>query len=1014
MYRPTNALLVRRAVLHPSDFGPWPDPGATTEPSEPSHEWLKHVLAMPEFASALEQSTPALADRARAAIRGIVADRDTRRVVLAVMRYALRGTSRATPFGWFAGVAPARLGDRTQVRHGRRHLASVRMPAVWIDTRVAELEADPAVQPLLPLQANNLIIETSTHFVLNNRAGVGRNAKPVHVRIRTTPLVRTTLALARDPLPAALLAAKLAATAGVTATSATTVVSRLIEQQFLLTALRPPMTAPDPLGHLITELARVTGSTVAATADAERVQDQPGSPNADERRAMKLAALRQIAAISGGPHARNRAHENLTEMLHHVSDAESRPAVDVRLDCDVTVAGIVVREAANAASVLTRIAALPRDGWPAWHRRFLDRYGPHALVPVLDVIDADKGLGLPAGFHGGPPATPPSLSDRDRWLLHVAQRAALTHQREIFLDEAALDALTTEKPVPQPTTEVTLRVNAETTSDIDRGDFSIELIGMSSWAGRTIGRFLPLFPEADRHRIADAYSQRHEPLAVQISAPGPYAVTADLARAPRILPYLLPIGEYHDEQPGLVRLDDIAVTADAERLYLVWMPEGRPILPVTMNAVESSRFTLPIVRFLTEAPVALDPRCSGFDWGAAGTMPYLPAVRFGRAILSPAMWLLQSDALTRDAAAVDFDTALTAWKEAVSCPDIVYLGDGDQLIRIDLAQPGHRTLLHDHLTRKGRVRLRASATENNEWIGGYAHELVVPLTAIEPIPSPSIRTTTAIRAREHGSLPVGTDHTFVKIYCHPPAQTVILTTHLPSLIDGLSPGIGYWFQRYADLRPHLRLRLAGPIDANVLASWLNELREAGLTGDVQICTDFPETSRFGGPDAFTAAERFFITDSEAARQQLIATEQRPGPPAQALTAASLLDIARAAFVEPDTGMGWLIANTRAHRPAPVRTVYKAAIAAADPHRGLLSTLPNAPLLLAAWHNRAAALAEYTAALAAAGTSPDQLLPDLLHLHHARIAGPDIDGERACLHLARAAALSWRTRTRRPS
>jgi hypothetical protein len=48
--------------------------------------------------------------------------------------------------------------------------------------------------------------------------------------------------------------------------------------------------------------------------------------------------------------------------------------------------------------------------------------------------------------------------------------------------------------------------------------------------------------------------------------------------------------------------------------------------------------------------------------------------------------------------------------------------------------------------------------------------------------------------------------------------------------------------------------------------------------------------------------------------------------------------------------------------------------------------------------------------AISGTAPADLLPDLLHLHHVRIAGLDLDSERACLHLARAAALSWTTRS----
>ncbi|WP_182884452.1 hypothetical protein [Microbispora sp. H10885] len=43
-----------------------------------------------------------------------------------------------------------------------------------------------------------------------------------------------------------------------------------------------------------------------------------------------------------------------------------------------------------------------------------------------------------------------------------------------------------------------------------------------------------------------------------------------------------------------------------------------------------------------------------------------------------------------------------------------------------------------------------------------------------------------------------------------------------------------------------------------------------------------------------------------------------------------------------------------------------------------------------------------------------LLPELLHLHHVRMAGTSLENERVCLHLTRAAALSWTARARRGS
>ena len=75
-----------------------------------------------EFASAVEAASPDLArqvgqhprraGRARAAVR---------RAVLSMLRYLLRGTSRATPFGLLAGVAPARIGLRAAFSAGTGH-----------------------------------------------------------------------------------------------------------------------------------------------------------------------------------------------------------------------------------------------------------------------------------------------------------------------------------------------------------------------------------------------------------------------------------------------------------------------------------------------------------------------------------------------------------------------------------------------------------------------------------------------------------------------------------------------------------------------------------------------------------------------------------------------------------------------------------------------------------------------------------------------------------------------------
>lgn len=66
---------------------------------------------------AIEVASPVLARRVGGVCGGHVQQpRRVRRVVESVTRYLLRMTTRATPFGLFAGVAPVRIGPTASVR----------------------------------------------------------------------------------------------------------------------------------------------------------------------------------------------------------------------------------------------------------------------------------------------------------------------------------------------------------------------------------------------------------------------------------------------------------------------------------------------------------------------------------------------------------------------------------------------------------------------------------------------------------------------------------------------------------------------------------------------------------------------------------------------------------------------------------------------------------------------------------------------------------------------------------
>lgn len=1007
MYRHVEAVLVRGSVLRPADLpGRWPDMG---DPGS-WRPWLVQVMAIPQFVAALRVASPSVHAQAERICNSTAApEKGARRVVLAVMRYALRATSRATPFGLFAGISHARVGHTQRIRLGHEHEPIVRVDAPRLAGLMARLEADSSLQPQLRVRANNLVIERGGQFILANRVNANANRAPVDAAVTVTAPVRAALAHAQDPVQVSVLIEKLAAELDADHDRLCNLLAHMIGERLLVTDLRPPMTATDPLGWITTAL-----HTASTSAD----QDPAGETStlSTIRTLSKRAAAGGVNTETADGHRRD-----VETMLNVLGDDAAQASVDLRLDWSVAIPRAVAEEAASAAAALVRLAAPRFDGWAVWHRGFLDRHGPGALVPLLEVTDPDVGLGFPPGFRGAPPLAPRGLTERDHRLLDLAGRAALIGQREMVLDEPLIQTLRGTGMAAggiQPSAELTLRVHASSLAAMERGDFELSLVRVSRTVGTTTGRVLDLLNDDHRdHFIAcyqDVPTGTRGALAAQVSAVTPHVSTENVARAPQILPHVIPVGEYHDNGNTVIPLAELGVTATATALHLIWMPYRRVVEPRVFNAVEPVNHTLPIVRFLTELPAALSALCAPFDWGAAAELPYLPALRHGRTYLTRPRWRLSASQLPDGSATPPaWETALAAWRGGVGCPAVVYLGDGDQRLRIDLDQSAHQQLLRDHLTRHGRATLRAAEDlASRGWIGGYAHEVVIPVVADTPAaPPPRLPvTTTPVAVRDYGLLPGDGDRIFLKLYGHADRQHQVLTRHLPSLLERLDPD-RWWFLRYRDPDPHLRLRLSGSTDLATVAAWARELRRDGLISRMQLDTDFPETARFGGAEALAAAERVFAADSAAALAQLTLTA-RHGAQQPALIAASLLDLVVTFLGDPDAGMRWLIAHTRPHRTAPERRLYRQAVELANPDdRSALAGI-GGDQVLHAWTVRATALAAYRDTLTRSGwTEPGLLMPDLLHLHHTRIAAAEIEDERACLHLARAAALSWTSRAR---
>ncbi len=577
-------------------------------------------------------------------------------------------------------------------------------------------------------------------------------------------------------------------------------------------------------------------------------------------------------------------------------------------------------------------------------------------------------------------------------------------------------------------------------------------------AGRWLGRFADLFGTAgDAYYSwldgAETVADPDSVTAEVVYLPGTPRSTNVVIR-PRVASHEIVVSGRGSAEHQL-DLADLLVGHDGTRLYLRSASLGVRVRPTARHML-NHHGAPPVCQFLDAVGQGIPAEFSAFDWGAAQSLPVLPRIQVGRTVLAPARWLLSvpgwtpSGTVDAGAVASAIDVARSRW----GLPDRVYVTVADNRLLLDLAQPDDREQLRrEFRSSGGTLRLDEALPDvSDAWLPGpdghYLTELVISLVrrpgtattaprtdaSLSGSAAPRVSTrstsgvptrstdqattnptdgatgsTTATRVIAAGSRPLrrvavrdrmrlpGGDWLFAKFYAPYDQLTRLLTTDLGDLIDmAENSGLArrWFFLRYSDPEPHLRIRLQGEPDLLVrhllpqVSDFAGQLLDAGRISRLVLDSYDREIERYGGPSGLQVCEDAFHADSVAVRRLLAL----PGPLPETLVASTTALLAglgldraqrlafyqaQAALVE-DPQVGRAAGTDYRERKTRLRALLS------SPQPGLLTDALDAfrTSLLPV----GVALAELERSGELDGTV-GTLLPSLVHMHHNRMVGP---------------------------
>lgn len=846
LYESADFFMARTALL----------PFNVTRADTPNR-LLEFYYQHPLFQEALAIASPSLHQALR---KGSFIELN--KIYLSLLKYFLRMCSRTTPFGLFSCVGWGEFAEKTQLQFDLASLKKrVKPDMTWVKSLVNFFHAEAGLVQHLQVRANPNLMRKAKKFLLIKKS----EAKATRdlISIRHTLASEAVLDLARKPILYADLEEKLSAQFSQhDRKKITACVEQMFQKEYLLSELSICVDRSFTLATLLDKI-KCLYSQLPALDSLEQVN-------------QSLITYEMCLAGQGISHL-----EHVLQQMNAWKKVDYPLHVDAFLTTThIKLTHKIQEDLSHTATALWLLAQQSTQTAKLhhYHQAFLEKYGVYRLVPVMELINDTKGLGLPVEE---------IVETKPEQLSHLTEKLlTCVSGSEIIIDDLIQNLWFShqEKFAAAPLSlELYFEILSSSAQEIEEGNYTLLMnpTMASMQAGNTFGRFFYGWEEKEAKIAAmRQFLEREEALNEQAV----FVEASFLPEDPRVanVCYFEKIRQfqlhmhYQEPSPSLMDLNDLYVGATTQRLYLYSKRLQKEVC-VSMSSAVNPDFAPPLLKFLLDISLFRFTPFSPYIWqGLAKTTVYLPRIKYRNTILCPARWYFNRDQLKRNLEAKNIEEALWKALHAHRVPETVYLTDFDRRLFIRWNHPEHFKLLCQQLIRQGEIilfeHLIGLGMQSQE--GKHAAEFVVPMVKKKPYALPqeaeNYPTTDMYAMQERLSI-FEKKWIYAKLGLPKEEEEEFLKHKLTPFVQALmqTACIHKWFYiRYQEEKTHIRLRLHCASDdvyhqvMGKLSDWCAYLLSQESIRSISFHVYERELERYGGMACIEHAEEVFCTDSQ--------------------------------------------------------------------------------------------------------------------------------------------------------
>lgn len=827
-------------------------------------------------------------------------------VFSAITKYLIRMSTRTTPYGLFSGVALGHFSNQTEITLDKEYTKRTRPDMEWIYEVIRKIETDDSLIWNLKVRANPLGVENGNRLdmcYISNYGQVSTKEKFYNMTasIRHTKQVAFVMDYAKDFVVLSEIRETIMFNnPQVEQIRIEGFLKELLKNEYLITELRPPLINENPFQYILKILEHVANSDQYYN-ELKEVED-------------KIQAY-DTANIGDGVDL----YEAIIEKMKKIHEVSNYLQVDLAVSGSEIEINNKVKESLNELiDILSHLSSVySKSHLDDYLNEFIEVYGEEREIPLLELLDEDKGLGAPATYTKPLSRKNYSFSGKtydeevvEKYFKLKMSEVLIQGKTEIVIKQEEIEALNIKtfninECIESLEVYVFIQKQNEENYEVSLGpNYG------SSAAGKTFGRFMDIMPSETKKIFENLSKKENEVL-------GKDKVIAEIVELPQNgrssnvtlnwspKTYEINMATTGCHEKNQISIQDlyigVAQVNDKKKFYI---KSGSLNKEVCVKANNMANYTIfsNLYRFLCEVseygkvnPFSVIHKLEGEYFKNFG---YVPKIRYKNIVLQPECWHLTELALGIKKEKLErnlFYKALDRWRENWNVTKNVYLTEYDNRLMLDLTHPVHREELYQTFIKSSKPLLLTGIDDKFEGLivknalGSYFSEIVVPMhrvlkdekvsngVELTEFQNEVLKTKSQYKNHQrtlktwddNRTFILGDEWMYFKVYGVEKRIDEFIGYELSEFCKSVklkNISSEFFFIRYADPAPHVRLRFKVKKEKQgemiqTINLWFKELIENGLLSKVQMDTYLRETERYGGVELIELAEKIFHYDS---------------------------------------------------------------------------------------------------------------------------------------------------------